>query len=144
MKIAEFFHTLLWLMIHRRCNHENLDGAIHHSIFAWHYGSRCHVCLKRGWQGHHHAPLRPLSIFFGVGSIGWTRTCSLSDFSTVREGYPGGGNWNWNNRQGPAIRLEGKRAIAFGSMLTTDRRYFLFKVLQSSLQDTNHPAIFSR
>lgn len=84
-----------------------------------------------------------LSIFFGVGSIGWTRTCSLSDFSTVREGYPGFGNWNWSNRQGPSIRLEGKRAVAFGSMLTTDRRYFLLQVLQTALHDTR-TSVFSR
>lgn len=74
-----------------------------------------------------------LIIFTGVGPIGWTRTCSLSDFSTVREGYPGMGNWNWNSRQGPAIRLEGKRAVAFGSMLTTERRYFLIGILRTAL-----------
>ena len=74
-----------------------------------------------------------LTIFTGVGSIGWTRACSLSDFSIVREGYAGMGNWNWNNRQGPAIRLEGKRAVAFGSMLSTERRYFLIGILRSAL-----------
>ena len=85
-----------------------------------------------------------LTIFMGVGPIGWTRTCSLSDFSTVREGYPGIGNWNWNNRQGPAIRLEGKRAVVFGSMVSTDRRYFLLKVLQTAIRDTTPSTIFSR
>ena len=85
-----------------------------------------------------------LAIFFGVGPIGWTRTCSLSDFSTVREGYPGMGSWGWNNRRGPAIRLEGKRVVAFGSMLSIERRYFLLQVLQTALRDTNRSTIFSR
>ena len=85
-----------------------------------------------------------LTIFTGVGSIGWTRTCALSDFSTVREGYGGLGNWNWNSRQGPSIRLEGKRAVAFGSMLSTERRYFLLKVLQTALNDTTRSTVFSR
>lgn len=79
-----------------------------------------------------------LSIFTGIGPIGWTRTCPLSDFSAVREGYA-----NFN-RQGPAIRLEGKRAVAFGSMLSTERRYFLVRVLQGALRDTSRSAIFSR
>ena len=85
-----------------------------------------------------------LSIFTGVGSIGWTRTYAFSDFSTVREGYAGLNSWsNWNRQQGPAIRLEGKRAVAFGSMLSTDRRYFLLKVLQGALHDAGRSAIFS-
>ncbi|HEY2468228.1 MAG TPA: hypothetical protein VGI45_10395 [Terracidiphilus sp.] len=82
-----------------------------------------------------------LSIFTGVGSIGWTRTCQLSDFSTVREGYGSFSGWN---RQGPAIRLEGKRAVAFGSMLSTDRRYFLLKVIQSALREARSSSIFAR
>ena len=82
-----------------------------------------------------------LTIFTGVGSIGWARTCSLSDFSSVREGYA---NFSgWNNRQGPSIRLEGKRAVAFGSMLSTDRRYFLLKVLQGALRESGSP-VFSK
>lgn len=85
-----------------------------------------------------------LTIFTGVGSIGWTRTCALSDFSTVREGYSGFNNWNWNSRQGPSIRIEGKRAVAFGSMLSTDRRYFLLKVVQTALRDSTRSAVFSR
>lgn len=84
-----------------------------------------------------------LTIFTGVGSLGWTRTCSLSDFSTVREGYAGG-VLSWNNRQGPAIRLEGKRALAFGSILSADRRYFLLQVVQTALRDAGRPAIFAR
>lgn len=82
-----------------------------------------------------------LTIFTGVGPIGWTRTCMLSDFSTAREGY--GSNWNTWNRQGPAIRLEGKRAIAFGSILSTDRRYFLLTVVRSALVDSSHSPVFT-
>ena len=85
-----------------------------------------------------------LTIFTGVGTIGWTRTCALSDFSTVREGFSGFGGWNWNRQQGPSIRLEGKRAVAFGSILSVDRRYFLLKVLQTALRDTPRSAVFSR
>lgn len=82
-----------------------------------------------------------LTIFTGLGPIGWTRTCALSDFNTVREGYA---NWNgWSNRQGPAIRLEGKRVVYFGSILSTNRRYFLLKVLQVSVGRTNPSGVFA-
>jgi hypothetical protein len=84
-----------------------------------------------------------LAIFTGVGPIGWTRTYAFSDFSSAREGFSAFGSWNWNNRQGPAIRLEGRRAAAFGSTLSVDRRYFLLKVLQAALRDTGSP-VFSR
>jgi hypothetical protein len=83
-----------------------------------------------------------LCIFTGLGPIGWTRTCALSDFSSVREGFANFGGWN--SRQGPAIRLEGKRVVAFGSMLSTNRRYFLVQVLQTALRDTSRSPIFSR
>ena len=83
-----------------------------------------------------------LSIFTGVGPIGWTRTCPLSDFSTVPDGFA---NLSaWNNREGASIRLEGNRALAFGSMLSTERRYFLVKVLQTALRDAGRSSVFSR
>lgn len=83
-----------------------------------------------------------LTIFTGVGPIGWTRTYPWSDFSTISEGYasfPGG----WNNRQGPSIRLEGKRAVAFGSMLSTDRRYFLLTAIRSALAGSSPSPVFT-
>ncbi|HLY43153.1 MAG TPA: hypothetical protein VKR52_18205 [Terracidiphilus sp.] len=75
--------------------------------------------------------LNQLSIFTGVGPIGWTRHYAFSDFRTAREDfsrYTAG----WN-RNGGVIRLEGQRGIGFGSMLTTERRYFLIGILRSAL-----------
>jgi hypothetical protein len=47
------------------------------------------------------------------------------------------------NRQGKVIRLEGNRAIAFGSTLTTDRRYFLLRAIQSALAGSSSSPIFA-
>lgn len=72
-----------------------------------------------------------LSIFAGVGGLGWTRNYSWSDFRTIRDDYaPGSFNWN---RQGRLIALEGKRRVAFGSLWTDERRYFVLHAIRAFL-----------
>jgi hypothetical protein len=82
-----------------------------------------------------------LTIFTGVGPIGWTRSSAWSDFRTAREDFTA--VMNNYNRQGKVIRLEGNRAIAFGSILTTDRRYFLLSAIQSDLAGSSPSPIFA-
>jgi hypothetical protein len=82
-----------------------------------------------------------LAIFTGVGPFGITRTANLSDFKTAREdfGYSG---MNSNGRS-RVIRLEGNRAMAFGSMLSTERRYFLLAALRTALSGSTPSPIFA-
>ena len=74
-----------------------------------------------------------LTIFTGIGPIGWSRSFRRADFDSVRDGVNrwGGGN-SWNNRQ-HAIVLQGKRLVTFGSLLSDERRYFVLKFLQRML-----------
>lgn len=76
-----------------------------------------------------------LSVFIGVGPLGWSRNFLWSDFTSVREDSRRGG-YNWN-RQGQVIVMEGKRRVAFGSMWSEERRYFVLSALQKMLRDTN-------
>jgi hypothetical protein len=69
-----------------------------------------------------------LSIFTGVGALGWKRTFSCSDFSSACEERAG-------NRQTPAIVLEGAKRVKFGSGLNQERRYFLLSVLRQAMQN---------
>jgi len=75
-----------------------------------------------------------LSVFIGVGPVGWKRTYLWSEFSSVREGF-GSNTYNWNRQ--PGIVLEGKRRLAFGSMLSEQRRYFVLSVLRKMLRNSN-------
>ncbi len=76
-----------------------------------------------------------LSVFTGVGRIGWTRNYLWSDFSSVREDSRRNG-FNWNH-QGVVIVLEGKRRAAFGTMLAEERRYFVLSTLRQKLRNSN-------
>ncbi len=76
-----------------------------------------------------------VSVFIGVGQLGWTRSFLWSDFSSVREDGSRG-RFNWN-RQAQAIVLEGKRRVAFGSMLSEERRYFVLSALRKVLRSAN-------
>jgi len=76
-----------------------------------------------------------LSVFTGVGRLGWTRYYLWSDFSSAREDSRNGFNWN---RQGVVIVLEGKRRAAFGTMLSEERRYFMLSALRQKLRNSNH------
>ena len=80
-----------------------------------------------------------LAIFTGVGPIGITRLANLSDFKSAREDW---GRFTNNNQPSRVIRLEGSRAMAFGSMLSTPRRYFLLAAVQSALSGSNRSPIF--
>ena len=80
-----------------------------------------------------------LTIFTGAGPIGITRVATLSDFKSTREDW---GRFTNNNQPSRVIRLEGARAIAFGSMLSTQRRYFLLAAVQSALSGSNRSPIF--
>ena len=81
-----------------------------------------------------------LAIFTGVGPFGLTRTANLSEFKSVREDF-GYGSMN-TNRASRVIRLEGTRAMAFGSMLSNERRYFLVGALKTALSGSTPSPIF--
>jgi len=69
-------------------------------------------------------------VFTGVGPLGWTRRFSLSDFGTISEVFRAGRHNSSQN----AIVLEGARRLEFGSMLSTERRYFLMESLRPLLR----------
>jgi len=74
-----------------------------------------------------------LTVFTGVGALGWQRGYSAAEFSSVREDV----GWNsssWSNRRGKVIALEGRRRAAFGVMLSDERRYFVLSALRQSLR----------
>jgi hypothetical protein len=83
-----------------------------------------------------------LTVFTGVGPIGWSRTCNFSDFNSASEDFSFNSSNSWN-RQGKVIRLEGKTAIAFGSMLTTERRYFLLAAIRTALSGSSPSPVFA-
>jgi hypothetical protein len=74
-----------------------------------------------------------LTVFTGVGPLGWSRRFSWSDFSRVREESRMGG-WNFKG-QGQLIVLEGARRASFGAMLSDEKRYFIFSALQKMLRN---------
>jgi len=83
-----------------------------------------------------------LAVFTGIGPFGLTRTANLSDFKSVREDF---GNRSMNsNRASRVIRLEGARSMAFGSMLSNERRYFLVGALKVALSGSTPSPIFVR
>jgi hypothetical protein len=75
------------------------------------------------------------SIFTGVGGFGWSRHFLWSDFSSAREDARRGG-FNWSG-QGQVIVMEGKRRVAFGSMWSEERRYFVLNALRKMLRDAD-------
>lgn len=75
------------------------------------------------------------SIFTGVGPIGLTRNYSWSDFNSAREEILLNGT-GWKGF-GQGIVLEGRRKVAFGSMWSGERRYFVLRVLRSKLLSSN-------
>jgi hypothetical protein len=81
-----------------------------------------------------------LAIFTGVGPFGITRTANLSEFKSVREDF-GYGSMN-SNRTSRVIRLEGTRSLGFGSMLSSERRYFLVGALKTALSGSSPSPIF--
>jgi hypothetical protein len=76
-----------------------------------------------------------LTIFMGVGPLGWTRNFQWSDFASAREDSRRTG-FNFNG-QGTILVLEGQRRVAFGSMLNEERRYFVLSALRKMLKETS-------
>ncbi len=72
------------------------------------------------------------SIFTGVGGYGWKRNFSWSDVDRVREDV---GSMMGQNAHHQVIRLEGRRRISFGFMLSDEKRYFLLKTLETLLRE---------
>ena len=64
-------------------------------------------------------------VFTGIGWLGWTRRFRWSELQTIREDTVRRGR-----STARAILLEGHSRIAFGSMLSADRRYFLMRALE--------------
>jgi hypothetical protein len=64
----------------------------------------------------------------------------LSEFKTISEDFASGAMNN--NRTSRVIRLEGSRSMAFGSMLSTERRYFLLAALRTALSGSTPSPIF--
>lgn len=81
-----------------------------------------------------------LSIFTGVGPVGWTRSYSWTEFKTVREELSSG-VFN-TNRRGKCVYLEGSRRVGFGSLLSDDRRYFVASALRVNLSRTDRSGGF--
>ena len=81
-----------------------------------------------------------LAVFTGIGPFGITRTASLSEFKIISEDFASGAMNN--NRTSRVIRLEGSRSMAFGSMLSTERRYFLLAALRTALSGSTPSPIF--
>ena len=77
-----------------------------------------------------------LSIFTGVGWLGWTENYAWSDFRTIREDLAGGTS-QWN-RQMRVIVMEGARRATFGALWSGDRRYFVLNALRKMLADRGH------
>jgi hypothetical protein len=75
-----------------------------------------------------------LSVFMGIGPLGWSRRFLWSDFTSAREDSRRGG-FNFNG-QASIIVLEGRRRVTFGTMWSEDRRYFVLSALRSMLKDT--------
>jgi hypothetical protein len=80
-----------------------------------------------------------LAIFTGVGPLGITRVFRVSDFKTAGLDF---GSVSTNNGPSRVIRLAGTRSAAFGSALSTDRRYFLLGALQSVLSGSGRSPAF--
>ena len=76
-----------------------------------------------------------LTIFTGVGLVGWTRKYDWADFSTVSE--EPFRLWR-RNRNGNPLILEGKRQVAFGGLWNGARRYFALHALRAMLAQSKN------
>ena len=72
------------------------------------------------------------AIFTGVGGIGWRRKFSWNDITSVREDF---GSTMSHHAHRQVIRLEGRRRISFGFLLSDEKRYFLLKTLENLLRE---------
>ncbi len=69
-------------------------------------------------------------VFTGVGPFGWKRRFRWDDMKTISEG-PGifGMRSNYGNRLA-VILMEGKTRLAFGSLLSEEKSYFVLQALR--------------
>lgn len=95
------------------------------SLIFWSWAAMC-VCGKVEIVLRDHGG----TVFTGVGSLGWKRRFSLSEFTSVREGDYGPSGRGGRAR---AIALEGSRRLVFGSLLNEARRYFVVESLRALL-----------
>lgn len=72
------------------------------------------------------------TVFTGVGSLGWKRSFSWNDIDSVREDQS---SIRTNNSYRQLIRLEGRRRISFGTLLSDEKRYFVLKTLENLLDE---------
>lgn len=78
-------------------------------------------------------------VFSGVGRIGWSRTFTPWEVTSVRvERYPSG-----NNQQPLTILLDGPHKLRFASQLTEVRRDFLANVLRQELPARKGPGPYA-
>lgn len=73
-----------------------------------------------------------LDVFTGVGPLGWRRRYRWSDIRIVRE-VATAAMGRWGSGQGGSVALEGRTRVAFGALLTEERRYFILRVMQKML-----------
>lgn len=71
-----------------------------------------------------------LSIFTGVGRVGWNRRYRWTCFHTVEELYVSG------KGGGYYVALDGAKHVRFGKILDEDRRVFVIQVLERELART--------
>jgi len=78
-----------------------------------------------------------LTVFSGVGGIGFSRRYAWPDFRIAREAFPlQASRWHQEG-QSPCLVLEGRRRITFGALWNTERRYFVLAALRKMLRESN-------
>jgi hypothetical protein len=69
-------------------------------------------------------------VFVGVWKIGWSRNFYWKDIDWVKEKEQ---TFRFPGSQNGALQMDGRNRITFGSMLSEQRRYFLFRTLRLAL-----------
>jgi hypothetical protein len=73
-----------------------------------------------------------LTVFKGVGTVGWTSEYRWSSFRTVYEELQGSGGRMGYDR---VVVLDGERRVTFGSLLADKRRDFVLQALRAMLAE---------
>lgn len=89
-----------------------------------------------------------VSIFVGVGSLGWTRKVPTPQVATVKTGQSSIRSEGSPPKATIEITLQNGKSISFGSWLPEERRRYLMSAVQTliaqSPQERFRPAAFSR
>ncbi|WP_425404293.1 hypothetical protein [Hwanghaeella sp.] len=72
------------------------------------------------------------TVFTGVGPFGWTKRFSWRDVWRINEGDS---SFRVNRQARRQLSLDGKRRIAFGTMLSEERMYHVRKTLEGLLKN---------